>query len=63
VGLDYRDHVRVDPDKGRRPETIELQGNPAKAMAKLGWRPSVSFAELIGMMVDADRAERLGAIR
>jgi GDPmannose 4,6-dehydratase len=56
VGLDYRDHVRVDQDKGRRPETIELRGNPAKAMAKLGWRPSVSFAELIGMMVDADRA-------
>jgi len=56
VGLDYRDHVRVDQDQGRRPETIELRGNPAKAMAKLRWRPSVSFAELIGMMVDADRA-------
>jgi GDPmannose 4,6-dehydratase len=56
VGLDYRDHVRVDQDKARRPETIELRGNPAKAMARLGWRPSVSFAELIGMMVDADLA-------
>jgi GDPmannose 4,6-dehydratase len=56
VGLDYRDHVIVDQDNARKAETIELRGNPAKAMAKLGWRPRVSFAELIGVMVDADRA-------
>jgi GDPmannose 4,6-dehydratase len=56
AGLDYRDYVVVDKNNERRPETIELRGNPAKAMDRLGWQPSVSFAELIGIMVDADRA-------
>ena len=56
AGLDYRNYVVVEGNSARRPETIELRGNPAKAMAKLGWRPSVSFADLVGMMVDADRA-------
>jgi GDPmannose 4,6-dehydratase len=54
VGLDYREHVVVD-QKFFRPAEVELLvGNPAKAHARLGWEPSVSFTELIHMMVDAD---------
>ena len=54
VGLDYRDHVVVD-QKFFRPAEVELLvGNPAKAHSLLGWEPSVSFSELIHMMVDAD---------
>ena len=54
VGLDYRDHVVVD-QKFLRPAEVELLvGNPAKAHARLGWEPSVSFLELVHIMVDAD---------
>jgi GDPmannose 4,6-dehydratase len=31
-----------------------LLGNPAKAKAKLGWEPKVTFKELVRIMVDAD---------
>jgi GDPmannose 4,6-dehydratase len=54
VGLDYREHVVVD-QKFFRPAEVELLvGNPAKAHSLLGWEPSVSFPELVHMMVDAD---------
>jgi GDPmannose 4,6-dehydratase len=54
VGLDYRDFVRVDPDWARRPEGVELRGNPDKARRHLNWQPSVAFADLVRMMVDSD---------
>jgi GDPmannose 4,6-dehydratase len=58
VGLDYRDHVVVDP-KFIRPAEVELLlGSPAKVKDKLGWEPKISFCELVEMMVDADM-ERL----
>ncbi len=53
VGLEYRDYVRVDPQWARRTEMVELRGNPAK-IKNLGWEASVSFADLVYMMVDAD---------
>ena len=56
VGLDYRAHVVTDPRHQRPAEVDTLTGNPAKARAALDWRPRVAFAELIGMMVDADLA-------
>ena len=59
VGRDYRDHVIIEENAARRPEKIELCGNPAKAMTRLGWRPTVAFADLVGMMVDADCAALL----
>jgi len=54
VGLDYRDFVRVDARFLRPAEVDQLVGDAAKARSVLGWRPNVSFAELIRMMVDAD---------
>jgi GDPmannose 4,6-dehydratase len=54
VGLDYRDFVRVDPRAGRPPERVPLVGDAAKARRVLEWKPSVSFADLVRMMVDAD---------
>lgn len=57
VGLDYRDFVRIDPQWARRAETVELCGNPAKIKQCLGWQPSVGFADLVRMMVDADLAQ------
>lgn len=56
VGLDYRDYVRQDPRFMRPAEVDLLISNPAKAWARLGWQPEVSFRQLIEMMVDADMA-------
>ena len=54
VGLDYRDHVRVN-DKYLRPaEVHSLCGDPTKAREELGWKPRVGFDELVKLMVDAD---------
>jgi GDPmannose 4,6-dehydratase len=60
VGLNYQDYVVIDPKFFRPAEVDVLLGNPAKAMAKLGWKPKTSLEQLITMMVDADmrRVER-----
>ncbi|RZQ60183.1 GDP-mannose 4,6-dehydratase [Amycolatopsis suaedae] len=60
VGLDWRDHVVVDPDLIRPAEVETLCANPAKAHAELGWKPSLTFEELIQTMVESDlrQAER-----
>ncbi|WP_244346331.1 GDP-mannose 4,6-dehydratase [Thermus thermophilus] len=54
VGLDWRRYVEVDPRYFRPTEVDHLQGDATKARAKLGWRPKVSFKELVRMMVDHD---------
>src|SRR6202022_2586349 len=54
VGLDYRDHVEIDPEFLRPAEVYHLLGDYTKAREKLGWEPSVSFAQLVGMMVESD---------
>jgi GDPmannose 4,6-dehydratase len=62
VGLDYSDHV-VQDERFYRPAEVDLLiSNPAKARTKLGWEPSVTFKELVTMMVDADM-ERLSQKR
>lgn len=54
VGLRWQDHVVVDPALLRPAEVDHLLGDASKAREKLGWKPSVSFEELVRMMVDAD---------
>ena len=54
VGLDWRKYVIEDPEFFRPAEVHLLLGNSAKARAKLGWTPQVSFEELMRLMVDAD---------
>ena len=54
VGLNWRDYVREDPALLRPAEVDHLIGNAAKARARLGWLPTVSFKELLELMVDAD---------
>jgi GDPmannose 4,6-dehydratase len=56
VGLDYRDHVRVDPAFVRPPEPVPLVADASRARAELGWEPRVSFEAMISLMVDADVA-------
>lgn len=60
VGLNYEDHVVIDPKFYRPAEVDVLLGNPAKAQKQLGWQALTSLEQLIVMMVDADvlRVER-----
>ena len=54
VGLDWEQYVRVDQRHCRPAEVDLLIGDPSKAHDALGWKPEVSFEELVCMMVDAD---------
>ncbi len=56
VGLDWKKHVTLDQRFLRPAEVDLLIGTPEKAKAKLGWTPTVDFAGLVKMMVDADVA-------
>jgi GDPmannose 4,6-dehydratase len=58
LALDWNKHVVIDPNFVRPAEVDLLIGNPEKAHKKLGWKPRVTFRQLIEMMVDAD-LERL----
>jgi len=62
VGLRWEDWVEIDPTLLRPVDVGVLVGNPARAKAKLGWEPSVSFEGLVKMMVDAQLA-RISGIR
>jgi GDPmannose 4,6-dehydratase len=54
LGLDYRDHVAIDPRYFRPAEVDLLLGDASKARRALDWSPRTSFARLVAMMVDAD---------
>jgi GDPmannose 4,6-dehydratase len=54
VGLDWQKYVKVDPKYFRPAEVDLLLGDPSKAKKALGWKPRVSFKELVRLMVDAD---------
>ncbi len=60
VGLRYEDYVVIDPRFIRPAEVDLLLGNPAKAHSRLGWKPEVSFEQLVTMMVDADMDRQMG---
>jgi GDPmannose 4,6-dehydratase len=54
VGLDYREHVKLDERFVRPAEVDLLIGDPGKARDTLGWKPETGFPELVRMMVDHD---------
>ena len=54
VDLDWQEFVQVDERFFRPAEVDLLVGDASRARTKLGWEPRTSFAELVGMMVDAD---------
>jgi len=54
AGLDWQKYVEIDARYFRPTEVDLLLGDCSKARRKLGWRPKVSFQELVRMMVDAD---------
>jgi GDPmannose 4,6-dehydratase len=54
VGLDWQKYVVQDPSLIRPAEVDHLVGDPCKARRVLGWRPEVTFSDLIRIMVEAD---------
>ncbi|MGH9104294.1 MAG: GDP-mannose 4,6-dehydratase [Acidimicrobiales bacterium] len=54
AGLNWESYVRVDQRHFRPAEVDLLIGDPTRAHEVLGWRPEVSFEDLVCMMVDAD---------
>jgi GDPmannose 4,6-dehydratase len=56
VGLDWHDHVEIDPKYYRPAEVDLLIGDASKAKRELGWEPKTTFRALVRLMVDADMA-------
>jgi GDPmannose 4,6-dehydratase len=54
VDLDWQEFVVQDPRFMRPAEVDLLVGDASKAGEKLGWEPSVTFGDLVRIMVDAD---------
>ena len=67
AGLDWKDHVEIDPRYYRPAEVDLLIGDYSKAKRQLGWEPQTRFVDLVKLMVDADidllRRHRRGEIK
>jgi GDPmannose 4,6-dehydratase len=62
AGLDWHDYVEIDHRYFRPSEVDILIGDASKARQTLGWKPSITFDQLVKLMVDADiRAEKVNA--
>ncbi|MEE3338233.1 MAG: GDP-mannose 4,6-dehydratase [Candidatus Latescibacterota bacterium] len=54
AGLNWEDHVVID-ERFLRPAEVEiLKGDPAEAVDRMGWKPEVSFEQMVQMMVEHD---------
>jgi GDPmannose 4,6-dehydratase len=53
VGLDYRNHLVLRPQTLSRKNLTRI-GDSSRLRFQTGWRPTVSFAELVCLMVDAE---------
>ena len=54
LGIDWEKVVEIDPTYYRAAEVDALCGDATKAREQLGWEPTVTFDELVRIMVDAD---------
>ncbi|HJV34646.1 GDP-mannose 4,6-dehydratase, partial [Geomonas sp.] len=56
VGLDWREHVISDPLFLRPSEIMVSRGNPAKAVAQLGWQASCRMDDVVRLMIEQANA-------
>jgi GDPmannose 4,6-dehydratase len=56
VGLDWERYVEIDQAYVRPSEVDDLQGDATKAREKLGWKPTISFPQMIREMLESDLA-------
>lgn len=54
AGLNWKDHVRVDPKLIRPAEVDHLMGDPTRAKRELKWKPEVDFNQMVELMVESD---------
>ena len=54
AGLDWQEHVKIDPRYFRPSEVDNLIADAGKAKRQLGWDPKIKFDDLVRIMVDAD---------
>ena len=54
LDLDWEEYIKIDPRFVRPAEVDLLLGDSQKARTELDWTPTISFHELIRLMVDAD---------
>ncbi len=57
AGIDWKEHVKIDPKYFRPTEVENLIADGSKAKRLLGWEPKITFKELVRVMVDADMEE------
>ena len=58
VGIDdWPAHVELDPELARQGDSREQRGDPSKARKLLGWAPTLTFEEIVRLMVDNDIRE------
>ena len=57
VGLSWKEYVICDKMEFRPSDVAHLRGDASRAHCNLGWQPSVSFEQLVHLMVDADMRE------
>ena len=55
-GLDWKEHVDIDPTLFRPSDITYSRGNPEKSRRVLGWEAKTKFRELVGIMAEAERA-------
>ena len=58
VGLDWRDHVIIDPEFFRPTEIAVSRGNPEKSAQVLGWRARYTMPDVVRLMCQ-DELQRL----
>jgi GDPmannose 4,6-dehydratase len=64
VGLDWQEYVQIDESLRRgKAELHNLVGDPSKARKQLGWQPTVSFEELVHLLVDAELDRLRGEVQ
>jgi GDPmannose 4,6-dehydratase len=54
LGMDWQEHVEIDPWYYRPSEVDHLLGDSSKARRELGWQPRVGFKDLVRLMIDHD---------
>ena len=57
VGLEWQQHVEIDPRYFRPTEVDELCGDASKARTTIGWEPKTTFHTLVRLMLEADLRE------
>ena len=57
VGLDWHDHVDIDPRLFRPADITFASANPSLARARLGWSARAQMPDVVRMMMAAELAE------